>query len=345
MARFASEAGSFLVEAGCFDQVGQCSLGMLSRNLHRASRWPRGAAENLLMSQCAFIEFGSTTIKYYLLEDDGCEICIQEEIKVPWKLGHEVFGQSAISLGTIHRALASIEELKGRFPNVPLLYAVGTAALREAENAADFERAVWNRLQLKIRGVDGGVEASALETGFKKTISEYPSTLFDLGGGSLEIVELESPSRTIRTSLPVGAIRFHCMLNLNPLIGLSSYATASHRLLKRVCLEHGWQRANDLPLVFATGGTAQTIAQIAESATFDREVVRRIIDDIQHVRSRSDIAPHRRQVLLAGALIVDGLFEEFEVDAIEYRKIPTRLTAFDWIEGAPTPDAAREVNG
>lgn len=51
MARFASEAGSFLVEAGCFDQVGQCSLGMLSRNLHRASRWRR-CGEFAYVSMC-----------------------------------------------------------------------------------------------------------------------------------------------------------------------------------------------------------------------------------------------------------------------------------------------------
>ena len=158
----------------------------------------------------AFLEFGSTSIKFYVVSAGGERAGeVQHEIKEPWDLGFDVFEHGRISPRSISRCVETLRRLRDEFPEIPFhsATAVGTAALREAQNVDIFRRLLWSELQIKIQIIEGGVEAFLLETGFRDAVDDYPTGLFDLGGGSLELIEYLSPASTRKTSLPVGAIR------------------------------------------------------------------------------------------------------------------------------------------
>src|SRR5262245_22545044 len=136
----------------------------------------------------AFLEFGSTSIKFYLVATSGeAAGQVEHEQKVPWELGYDVFQHARISPGTVARCVATLRRLERQFPDIRFesITAVGTSALREAQNAEVFQRVLADELKIKIHIIEGGIEAFLLETGFRDAVERFPTGLFDLGGGSL----------------------------------------------------------------------------------------------------------------------------------------------------------------
>src|SRR5262245_50076567 len=203
-----------------------------------------------------FLEFGSTSIKFYIIALTGKKAGqVAEEVKIPWEIGYDVFLHQRISPGTMSRCLGALRDLRERFPDIAFegVTAIGTSALREAQNVEVFRRMLQETLRVKLHIIEGGIEAFLLETGFKDSVETYPSALFDLGGGSLELVEYLSPSSTKKTSLPVGAIRLHCILR--PHRDLFSYVREGRRYVLSTFRE---QLIGPTPAVrelVGTGGT------------------------------------------------------------------------------------------
>ena len=134
----------------------------------------------------AFLELGSTSIKFYLVALSGERAGeVEKEIKIPWDLGFEVFQSNHISPTSIAFCLKTLKELSVQYPDIPFegVTAIGTAALREAQNVEIFRRLLNEQLGLRLGIIEGGIEAFLLENGFKDSITDYPTGLFDLGGG------------------------------------------------------------------------------------------------------------------------------------------------------------------
>ncbi|MBU8539090.1 Ppx/GppA family phosphatase [Falsiroseomonas tokyonensis] len=85
---------------------------------------------------------------------------------------------------------------------------VATAAARDAENGPDFIAALRDRLpDLPVRVLTGEEEANLSADGVLLGFPEADGILGDIGGGSLEVVELDRGRATAAASLPIGAIR------------------------------------------------------------------------------------------------------------------------------------------
>ena len=67
----------------------------------------------------AFLEFGSTSIKFYLVATAGEEAGqVQDEIKIPWELGYDVFQHARISPSTVARCTSALRDLQSQFPEI-----------------------------------------------------------------------------------------------------------------------------------------------------------------------------------------------------------------------------------
>jgi exopolyphosphatase/pppGpp-phosphohydrolase len=267
------------------------------------------------MSKHAFLELGSTSIKFYV-QEPGTE---STQEKIPWELGYDVFEHGRISPRSISHCLRAIAGLRERHPEISFetVTAVGTAALREAQNVEVLERILLEEFAIRIQIIAGGIEAFLLELGYRDQVEAFPTALFDLGGGSLEIIEYLSPVTTRKTSLPMGAIRLHCQLRRTR--DFFAYIREGRRRVEscyREQLEGLNLRYGEL---VGTGGTVRAIAECLGRDTFDAADVGELIRLEVNGPVHAGIAPHRRKLLLPGLLAVEGLYRALDVRTIIHR--------------------------
>ncbi len=93
---------------------------------------------------------------------------------------------------------------------------LGTSALRECTNRAEFSDALQKATGLPLLTVSGEVEARLASEGIRSdpAFAAYPRIVaFDLGGGSLEVIELRGERCTLAKSFPLGSVRLtHSLL-------------------------------------------------------------------------------------------------------------------------------------
>ncbi|MCH2375499.1 MAG: hypothetical protein MK538_15030 [Planctomycetes bacterium] len=268
----------------------------------------------------AFLEFGSTTIKFYLVATAGERAGeVEDELKVAWDLGYDVFQHQRISPSTVARCTATLRDLQARYPNVAFetVTAVGTAALREAQNAAVFQKVIREELGLRLHVIEGGIEAFLLETGFRPRVEAFPTGVFDLGGGSIELVEFLSAYATKKTSLPLGAIRLHCQIRHTR--DLFSYVEMGRQIIFETLREHFVGKTPSYAQLIGTGGTVRTVAQLIGREEMTVEDVRQLIDREIRGEIYAEVSRHRRKVLLPGLVVVEGLFRSLCLDRIVYQ--------------------------
>ncbi|MDR1789179.1 MAG: phosphatase [Opitutaceae bacterium] len=109
-------------------------------------------------------------------------------------------------------ALDAIESLiRHAAPFAPaLVRIVATSAVRDAPNAPAFQRRVLDRAGHPLRVLTGEQEAALIGRGVATDpalagLSNF--NIYDLGGGSLEILHCENRALRIQKSLPLGCVR------------------------------------------------------------------------------------------------------------------------------------------
>jgi exopolyphosphatase/pppGpp-phosphohydrolase len=267
-----------------------------------------------------FLEFGSTSIKFYLVALSGEKAGeVEKEIKIPWELGFEVFQGQRISPSSISFCLKTLSELSEQFPDISFegVTAIGTSALREAQNVEIFRRLLREHLGLKLGIIEGGFEAFLLETGFKASVTDYPTGLFDLGGGSLELVEYLNPHSSRKTSLPIGAIRLHCRLRRHR--DVLEYIRAGRQLVLDTFDELLDDRDLKFHELIGTGGTVKALAASVGRDEFGLEDIQALIQREIHGEPLGDLLPYRRRVFLPGLLVVESLYSALKIRCIRYR--------------------------
>jgi exopolyphosphatase/guanosine-5'-triphosphate,3'-diphosphate pyrophosphatase len=284
-----------------------------------------------------FLEFGSTSIKFYLVALAGERAGeVEEEIKIPWDLGFEVFMHQRISPSSIAFCLETLDGLQRRFPEIAFegITAIGTSALREAQNVEFFRRLLKEKLGFNLAIIEGGIEAFLLENGFRDSVTEFPTGLFDLGGGSLELVEYLSEHSTRKTCLPIGAIRLHCLLRRQR--GIFDYIHAGRKLVLETIQRHLDEvpRFQDL---IGTGGTVRAIVQALKKDVFTLEDIQGLIQEEVHGKPQRDLPPHRRRVFLPGLIILECLYPALGVDAIAYRSASVKGGLISLMRLMPMP--------
>jgi len=91
--------------------------------------------------------------------------------------------------------------------NVATLHVLATAAVRDAGNGAAFVAEVERRLGFDVRVLSGTEEARLSALGVLCAMPQADGVAGDLGGGSMELVDLRVGSIGQQTTLPLGPLR------------------------------------------------------------------------------------------------------------------------------------------
>ena len=193
------------------------------------------------------------------------------------RLGEGVSASGRLSEAAIARAIAALTICRDKMKNKGVTRArlIATEACRAAENGADFRTCVAQTLGLELDVIDRETEATLAATGCTPLIDPQAEgvVLFDIGGGSSELVRLNR-SHDVRRGPPLPQIRGwislpHGVVTLAERHGGHNVTRETYEamvdevaaLIAPFAREHGGDALRGVHLL-GTSGTVTTIAGV-----------------------------------------------------------------------------------
>ena len=308
-----------------------------------------------------FFELGSVSFKASLVpKDAGNRITDTEDFptkKLKNLLGLRMYRKEPLSSEILLEARSWFEEIQkwAVEPSAPAdeVVVVATAVFRDMELFEYLDDLIWEFFGCRIHVLDGMLEAQLVISGYKPKLKEDVSmTLFDLGGGSLEVFCLQRHS-THFTSLALGAGRVTAWIMDG--IPLPDIRGRIREEFSRKC-----QTIKDLSprLWHGTGGAVRSflkhivrkqthepiwhfeigeeldriIPLVFERRTYLRREV--IADNFHGLKEAApqNLAEHRRKIYLGGLLILGGFCRHFGVKTIKLDSASVRSGALKLLQ-------------
>ena len=205
-----------------------------------------------------------------------------------------------------------------------------TAAMRSASNGREVAEIVGRRAGVPVRILSGEEEArlvyQSVVLGLGAAARRSSCVVFDLGGGSTEVVSGvgEQPGRW--ASLPLGAVSLtERHLHSDPV--LPHEIDALRREVRDVLMHHCASMPSRTPLLAGVGGTVSVLASLDRAIpTYDPvllegwtirtedlfSLVDRLVRSTQaERRSWAVVGEGRADIVVAGALVVSLIVERF----------------------------------
>ncbi|HKT85837.1 MAG TPA: Ppx/GppA family phosphatase [Novosphingobium sp.] len=255
----------------------------------------------------AIIDIGSNSVRLVVYNGPPRAPVVILNEKVNARLGKDLDKTGAISgksMETALSALARFAELL-RLMEVDDIECVATAAARDASNGPQFLEAV-RRFGLSPRLLSGEEEARTSATGVIAAFPGAKGIAADLGGGSLELVEIDGEVRPNGITLPFGTLRLPELRAAGP----DRFAA----VVRDALAKRKWNRGRGLPL-YIVGGSWRALALQA------MRVIGWPLDD-----------PHDFEISAPEALQLCRAFEKGKLRKADPRITPARM--------ATLPDAA-----
>ena len=160
----------------------------------------------------AALDCGSNSFHLIVADvETGGRIQVLDRAKELVRLGDSTLHTGVIPPELFRRALDALKFLRriADRHKPDALVAVATSAVREAQNGGEFVRAARDEVGIDIRVIRGDEEARLIYHGARGSLdlSKRRVALFDLGGGSLEIVLADAQELYFTASLKLGVIR------------------------------------------------------------------------------------------------------------------------------------------
>jgi len=221
--------------------------------------------------------------------------------------------------------------------------AVATSAIRDAENAKAFLAEARKRTQLPIRVLSREQEARYGYLAAVNSTTLSDGCMLDLGGGSMQLVGVRDRRAHESGSWRVGAVRMTERFLPN---GGPAKPRQLEALREHVATE--LQSATWLPKtgrrLVGIGGTVRGLAAVAQRAeglpsngvqgmTVTREALREIVERLAALppserASVPGVKPARADLILAGAVVLEGALRAGGFDALEATEAGLREGVF-----------------
>jgi exopolyphosphatase/guanosine-5'-triphosphate,3'-diphosphate pyrophosphatase len=166
----------------------------------------------------AAIDLGTNTFDLLIVDytNDAWELCFQDKQWV--RLGLDFYPDKVLT----ERAMQDAIDCLQRFKTVCLNYGVtqpkliGTSALRDASNNAEFIARVRHVLEWEVEVISGAEEATIVFKG-TTSLSTCPNQglIMDIGGGSTELIHFTAQHITQALSLDIGVSRLLAQTDSN----------------------------------------------------------------------------------------------------------------------------------
>lgn len=225
----------------------------------------------------AALDLGTNNCRLLVARPAGDGFRVVDAFSRIIRLGEGVSASGRLSEAAIERALSALAICRNKMKNrgVSRARLIATEACRAAENGDDFLARVADELGIALEVIDRETEATLAATGCTPLMDPHAEgvVLFDIGGGSSELVRLDRSQSTRRgpplpqirgwISLPNGVVTLaerHGGLNVTP----ETYEAMVVEVAGQIAPfahEHGGDGLRGVHML-GTSGTVTTIAGV-----------------------------------------------------------------------------------
>ncbi|MCG6204433.1 exopolyphosphatase [Rhodopseudomonas sp. HC1] len=268
----------------------------------------------------AVIDIGSNSVRLVVYEALARNLITVFNEKALCGLGREVQSTGLLAPDAVDKALTALRRFRAliRVMKVGRVSAIATAACRDASNGPDFIAAAERICGVSIEILSGPREAKLSALGVISGVHKPNGIVGDLGGGSLELIDVRGNQVRKGVTLPLGSLALQ---------------DASQKSLKRAEKIAKEALAGALPLkaargrsFYAVGGTWRALARIhiaqsgyqlkvmhgyaipaAEALRFARRL--RALVAANQLADLDLVADARRPLLAYAALVLEFVIE------------------------------------
>ena len=216
---------------------------------------PKSGLGQGIRRRAAVIDIGSNSVRLVVYEGPRRIPAVIFNEKVAAGLGRGLALDGRIAPADAARGLTALRRFAtlARAMGVDELLCVATAAVRDAENGADFVAAAAAD-GLVIRLLTGDEEASAAGYGVLSAIPDAHGIAVDLGGGSLELAEVGGGTVGRTISFPLGVLRLPALRADGP--------QAFDRNVRAMLKTAGWPGVARGQPLYLVGGSWRALARL-----------------------------------------------------------------------------------
>ena len=278
------------------------------------------------MQRIAIIDIGSNSARLVIshIYKNGASNMVYNQ-KEALRLSQKVDGNNMLT----EAAFASTIETMKSFAYMCQIYrvdktiAVATAAIRNAYNGVDLVSRVMEETGIQLHIISGNTEAYISYLGVINTLDVKHGIIFDLGGGSTELIYFKDRQIVDSVSLSLGAVNTTGMFNTRNEMPPNVFSDISFFITSH--LDHyPWLKQQGLPLI-GVGGTARTIAKMIQRSkkypatkihnysisvqTFRNLFAQLRETNLEQRKKISGLSKDRSDIILAGCSIINCLFD------------------------------------
>lgn len=282
----------------------------------------------------AVVDIGSNTanLAIFTVDPEGAITCVAERDQ-PLQLLRRLGPDGSLPAAAIAATMQLLRDFSHQASTLECdaLELISTSAVRDAPNSAELVARVRAELGLELKVLDGAAEAHTAVVGVVNTLPLVDGFVIDLGGGSLQITEVEGRRARRVASLPLGALRMtDQFVRTDPADGPTVNALRRH--VQRTLETLPWLKNAGGPVV-GVGGTIRTLAKMSRRAgewpiphNHGYRLTAEDVESAWELVSRTDAArrrdipglpAHRVDLIVAGALVVKQVLRTGRFEAIE----------------------------
>jgi exopolyphosphatase/guanosine-5'-triphosphate,3'-diphosphate pyrophosphatase len=204
----------------------------------------------------AVIDIGSNSVRLVVYEALERSLITIFNEKALCGLGREVQSTGLLAPDAVERALTALTRFRAlcKIQQVGKVFAIATAACRDASNGPDFIARAERICGVPIEILSGPREAKLSALGVVSGIHKPDGIVGDLGGGSLELIDVRGNAVRSGVTLPLGSLALQ---------------DSSHKSLKRAerivrtdIIDVELLKAGRGRTFYAVGGTWRALARI-----------------------------------------------------------------------------------
>ncbi|SIO57151.1 Ppx/GppA phosphatase [Bradyrhizobium erythrophlei] len=302
-------------------------------------------------SSVAVIDIGSNSVRLVVYEAMARSLVTIFNEKALCGLGREVQSTGLLAPDAVAKALTSLRRFRAlcRIQKVGRVYAIATAACRDASNGPDFIAKAERICGVPIEILSGPREAKLSALGVVSGIHDPDGIVGDLGGGSLELIDVHGNRVRGGVTLPLGSLALQDL---------------SHKSLKRAgrivrndLIDVAQLKAGRGRTFYAVGGTWRALARIhivqsgyplrvmhgysipaADALDFARRLRRLVAANM--LANIEIVADARRPLLTYAALVLEHIIQVAKPKTIVFSTFGVREGLL--YEMLPQPERTRD---
>ncbi len=207
--------------------------------------------------------------------------------------------------------------------NTDKIIAVATAAVRSAKNGPELTKVVEKETGITLHIIEGTSEAYISYLGVINTLDVKEGIIFDLGGGSTELILFKDRKIVESVSLSFGVVNMTEMFNTHNSMTYNVHGDFNFFVNSQLS-KYPWLKNPDLPLI-GVGGTIRTIGKIIQKSkkyytskihnysftaqTFKTYFKKLRTTNLEQRRKIQGLSTERSDIILAGSAIINCIIE------------------------------------